>query len=272
MSPAQRRAAAWQAVRDARDDALGELLAADPALGAPQTTFGRDQRTLLHLAVLYGRARVVRRLLRCAAVVPDARDAHGHSALMQAVWVGADRAALTLLLAQRPLDVAARYADGSTMLHHAARSSTLDAPAIVFALAERGADINASNNEFANRFLFFFPFSSLLCVVLCTSLTVLCVCAFLGNRFDTPLHLAVHCGNTKTVRALLDLGADRSLRNSRGETALDVATRCSHSTLVRMIEPQYYLDQIASFGITIPPPQQHTPASPVTAAAAATPV
>lgn len=83
------------------------------------------------------------------------------------------------------------------------------------------------------------------------------------NSFDTPLHLAVHCGNTKTVRALLDLGADRSLRNSRGETALDVATRCSHSTLVRMIEPQYYLDQIASFGIAIPPPQQqHTPPPP----------
>ena len=237
LSPAQRRAAAWRAVREGDEDTLTALLSIDPALASPATTYGRARHTLLHLAVLYGNERLVRRLLLLlrrkkrtgedassddAATEIDAlnaKDAEGNTPLMQAVWMGAERLALVLLLAQRPLDVSALYADGATLLHHAARASTTTAPTLVFALVERGADVDAADAAGC-----------------------------------TPLHCAVRCGNTHTVRALLDLGADRTRRNARGETPLDVATRCSHSTLVRMIEPQYYLDQIASFGIAIPPP------------------
>jgi ankyrin repeat protein len=39
----------------------------------------------------------------------------------------------------------------------------------------------------------------------------------------TPLMWAAQCGETEAVRALLDAHADVNLRNSRGETAIDMA-------------------------------------------------
>jgi uncharacterized protein len=40
---------------------------------------------------------------------------------------------------------------------------------------------------------------------------------------DTALHVAVRAGQLKTVRALLDNGADPEARNGNGETPLDLA-------------------------------------------------
>ena len=51
------------------------------------------------------------------------------------------------------------------------------------------------------------------------------------NGGETPLHNAAYSGETAAARALLELGADASLRNMNGETALELAEqRNKHET------------------------------------------
>ncbi len=53
-----------------------------------------------------------------------------------------------------------------------------------------------------------------------------------------PLHQAAHGGaSAEVVARLLELGAWRTLRNGRGERALDVAARCGHAGLISILEP-----------------------------------
>ena len=55
-----------------------------------------------------------------------------------------------------------------------------------------------------------------------------------GKAWYTPLHHAAWNGAPKpVVQELLDLGAWRSLRNSRGERPLDVAVRRGHTHACR---------------------------------------
>lgn len=61
-----------------------------------------------------------------------------------------------------------------------------------------------------------------------------------GKAWYTPLHHAAWNGAPKSVvRELLDLGAWRTLRDSRGERPLEVAVRRGHSQLVEMLTPEY---------------------------------
>ncbi|BGP00110.1 Ankyrin repeat-containing domain protein [Rhodotorula toruloides] len=51
----------------------------------------------------------------------------------------------------------------------------------------------------------------------------------------TALHLAVDRGNSGAVRALLDAGADRSIQDEDGNTALDLARLAEHEDLVTLL-------------------------------------
>ena len=52
----------------------------------------------------------------------------------------------------------------------------------------------------------------------------------------TPLMMAAMYGNTPTVTALLDAGADASLRNQKGMTALDFAREAGRQGAVELLE------------------------------------
>jgi hypothetical protein len=59
-----------------------------------------------------------------------------------------------------------------------------------------------------------------------------------GTRGYTPLHQAAwHGANADVVDRLLKLGAWRTLRNSSGETARDVAMRREHTHLIELMTP-----------------------------------
>ena len=51
---------------------------------------------------------------------------------------------------------------------------------------------------------------------------------------DSPLHVVGDCATT--VQALLDGGAQRGLRNFRGETPIDVARAAGHSAALQVLE------------------------------------
>ena len=61
-----------------------------------------------------------------------------------------------------------------------------------------------------------------------------------GSAWYTPLHQAAwHGASVGVVLHLIRLGAWRTLRNARGERALDVAQRRGHQHLLRALAPQY---------------------------------
>ena len=57
---------------------------------------------------------------------------------------------------------------------------------------------------------------------------------------ETPLHKAVRCACPPMVRLLLSRGADRSLQDYRGRTALDVARSMPQDTIsiLRMLQTE----------------------------------
>lgn len=61
-----------------------------------------------------------------------------------------------------------------------------------------------------------------------------------GSSWYTPLHQAAwHGASVEVVLHLIRLGAWRTLRNARGERALDVAQRRGHQHLLHALDPEY---------------------------------
>ncbi len=54
---------------------------------------------------------------------------------------------------------------------------------------------------------------------------------------QTPLHLAAHYGSPTTVEWLLKEGADMSVKDVAGLTALDYATMEGHTTVRALLQP-----------------------------------
>ncbi len=61
-----------------------------------------------------------------------------------------------------------------------------------------------------------------------------------GSSWHAPLHQAAwHGAEVAVVQRLIDLGAWRTLRNARGERAVDVAERRGHRHLIRVLAPEF---------------------------------
>jgi ankyrin repeat protein len=102
------------------------------------------------------------------------------------------------LLLSRGAKVNLRTPAGATALHEAALSGN---PAVITLLLDRGAEIDARDRESS----------------------------------ATPLHYAVSMSRREAVELLLSRGADRTLRNSRGKTAMDVAVDNGLTEIVELL-------------------------------------
>jgi|JI6StandDraft_1071083.scaffolds.fasta_scaffold48594_2 ankyrin repeat protein len=56
---------------------------------------------------------------------------------------------------------------------------------------------------------------------------------------QTPLHLATIYGNTRIVRRLLIKGADRTLRNGKGEKPIEIAIANEFNNIARMLSEDF---------------------------------
>lgn len=66
------------------------------------------------------------------------------------------------------------------------------------------------------------------------------VCRPGGESLFAPIHQAAYCGASESVvQRLIDAGAWRTLQNSRGERAVDVAQRRGHAHLSPLLEPVF---------------------------------
>lgn len=100
------------------------------------------------------------------------------------------------LLLSRGADPCARDSDGQTPLHNAAHHG--EAACIALLLAAQGVDVDAVDKD-----------------------------------RNTALHFAAEAGDLETVRALLDGGANRTMRNAQSRTPADRAADASIKSLLR---------------------------------------
>ncbi|MCE9508301.1 MAG: ankyrin repeat domain-containing protein [Alphaproteobacteria bacterium] len=139
--------------------------------------------------------------------------------LFRAVEAGNPAAVRALLAQDAALNISIG-SGGDTALLRALKNKN---PEIVKMLLDKGADVNARDNE---------DTPLLIWAMLCAQNNVQIVELFLSRGADinakdrngaTPLMFAVNWGYTEVVRLLVERGADLSLKNKAGETALSLA-------------------------------------------------
>lgn len=149
----------------------------------------------LSVAIREGSTKVADFLLKQPSLQVEARNVQGESPLMIAALNG--QLALARRLIERKAEV---NKPGWTPLHYAATSATPASPDMVRLLLEHHAYIDA---ESPNR--------------------------------STPLMMAAHYGLPAVVKLLLEEGADPTLRNEQGLTAIDFARQASRPDAVALI-------------------------------------
>lgn len=149
----------------------------------------------LVLALRAGSLKVADFLLTQPSVDVEARNPQGESPLMMAALKGHFAQAQRLI--ERRAEV---NKPGWTPLHYAASNESPSSEAMVRLLLEHHAYIDA---ESPNR--------------------------------TTPLMMAAHYGSSAVVKLLLDEGADSSIKNEAGLTAMDFANRASRKEAAGII-------------------------------------
>ena len=163
--------------------------------GFDLNTRNENGETALIVALREDSPKVVAFLLTQRSVKVEQRNPQGESPLMIAAIKG--RLASAKRLIQRGAEV---NKTGWTPLHYAASRAEPDSVEMVGLLLEHHAYIDA---ESPNR--------------------------------STPLMLAAMYGHADVVRLLLEEGADPSLRNEQGLTAVDFARRADRDDLANLI-------------------------------------
>ena len=163
--------------------------------GFDPNTVDAKGRPALVLAVQLESWQVVAELLKARGLRVNATNAHGETALMLAAIKGHVELARQLIAAEADVNKT-----GWTPLHYAASGTTQDAKAMVALLLEENAYIDAAS-----------------------------------PNGTTPLMMAVRYGPGDVARLLVQEGADPTLKNELGLTALDFARQADRADMVELI-------------------------------------
>ena len=163
-------------------------------------------RALASNAIVVGDPAVIRWFLDHGADPNAYAQDRAHTPLSTAAHHGS-LATVRLLLA--------RGADArcGSPLHHAARSPVPGRLAVLACLLEAGAALDALESaDHPRRFRTWSP-----------------------RGLGTPLHAAAKAARVAMVGALLAKGADRSVRDTRGRTPLELAEEWEHGRIVELL-------------------------------------
>jgi len=216
-------AALSYAARLDKSDLLQMLLDADADV---KTTTPNGSTPLIE-AAYYGRLEAVRLLLKAGAAV-NTQNGDGVSALTAATLRG--RADVVKALLAVGADPNATMVDGKTILLLAAENRRTE---IIEALLSKGADVNAKTQDGRTALI--------VCNCDTGTLRTLLRAGAGVNAKDgrgwTALMYAADRGKGERVAVLLGEGADVRLKNSQGETALDIARKYrGNNEVVRLLK------------------------------------
>ena len=154
---------------------------------------------------------------------PNTRDPKGQVGLVIALQQGSNKA-FAALMASRTINVEARNAQDESPLMMAAIKGNVEA---VKALIARGADVNKTGwaplHYAASAGT---PQHTAIIALLLENHAYIDATSPNGT---TPLMMAAHYGSNDAVQLLLDEGADPTLKNQLGLSAVDFATRVSRT-------------------------------------------
>ena len=163
--------------------------------GFDPNTVNAKGQTGLFLALRDPSPQVVQVLLNAPKINVESRTPQDESPLMMASMRGELKLAEVLIAKDADVNKT-----GWTPLHYAASSTQGDQLAVVKLLLENSAYIDAAS-----------------------------------PNGSTPLMMAAMYGNTSTLKLLLDEGADPTLKNQLGLTAVDFAQRADRKEMVDLI-------------------------------------
>ena len=141
--------------------------------------------------------------LLAKGVSPDLQDEYGRGFLWHAI--DGDQREIAELLVEKGASLALTENNGATVLHRAARRGRFELAARFAELAPQLVNAKDAYGE-------------------------------------TPLHIAAEAGRDDMVQALLDRGADPTLKNSNGRNALFLAQREKHADVAQQLKRAMGLD------------------------------
>jgi ankyrin repeat protein len=197
-SPAGNDAATAAALYRGSAGAIRALLDAGANAEPPESVKARQSPLLL--ASMSGDLETVSLLLARGAGANPRPNPSGNSPISEAITFGRADIVRTLIRAGAKTDLVERT--GVNLLHWATITNRAD---VVAELVRSGVDINA-----------------------------------IDDAGFTPLMYAatIDFGDTATLSALLSAGADRTIKNASGRTALQQARRLGHTRLARVLAQQ----------------------------------
>jgi ankyrin repeat protein len=201
--------------------------------GADVNMRALDNSTPLHVAMEYGRVKIVPMLLEHGANV-DAKDKNGRTPLHEAVESWSDEPVRMSL--EHGADVGAKDNQGRTPLHGAAENGTVE-PALM--LLERGANIGVKDNKGRTPLHDAAQYG-------CDDVVRVLLehgAANIGAKDvqgRTPLHIAAQYGRGEVVRVLLERGANVGAKDYEGRTPFQLASVEGREATVKLLSNYDY--------------------------------
>ncbi|MES2273120.1 MAG: ankyrin repeat domain-containing protein [Chlamydiota bacterium] len=185
--------------------------------GADLNALNKNLQSPLHHSLIRGHTKASLELIDLGAKIEGA-DFLQRTPLYFALQEGCDQVVYKLF--EKGISIRAELKKGILLLHAACLGGKID---FVKAIIKKGGDINSCDAHGCSPLHYAAIGKHPEIISLLVSEYHINVNIPSDN--ETSLHLAAHGNSIETIQRLLDLGADPSLKTSRGETALDRALR-----------------------------------------------